>query len=126
MADYNPYNTGAVGLVQTVSQRVGFADNGTPVLFPQIQVGDLVLRSHVAVGVAFNDSGTDLIDLGWTGAAEGHAADVDVSSTGVKVAATVPFKLPTGTTYQALYTGQNSDATVGEADVIVEFVPQGE
>lgn len=123
---YNAYNPGAVGLVQTASRDVGFADDGNPITFPEIKPGDLLLRAWFQVDVAFDDSGTDLVDFGWDTAVEGLAADLDVSSTGVVVASATAVKLPATRVFQAQYDGQNSNATVGAGKAIVEFVPQGE
>lgn len=123
---YNAYNPGAVGLVQTASVDIGFADDGVAITVPEIKPGDLLLRAWVQVDVAFDDSGTDLVDVGWDGSVDGLAANLDVSSTGVVVGSATAVKLPAAKVFQFQYDGQNSNATAGAGKGIVEFVPQGE
>ena len=42
-----------------------------------------VVRVRVYVHEAFNSSGTDLLDIGYTGDTDAYANDVDLSSTGL-------------------------------------------
>lgn len=85
----------------------------------------LITGFYVIVTEAFNDSGTDLLDIGITGDLERYQADLDVSSTGLKslTLTNVPDLIGTGgTDIKITYTGQNADATQGHLYVLVEFI----
>jgi len=78
-----------------------------------------VLFFLVNVTMAFNGSGTDLLDLGKVGSAEYFAADVDLSSVGQA------FVIQSGlgdigsspVVVNGTYADQNSDATTGVAQI---------
>lgn len=79
----------------------------------------------VNVTTAFNDSGTDLLDIGLKGGAgDYYAADVDVSSavlvrpSGITHAGSVGA---TAVTITGTYAGQNTNATAGAATVTVIY-----
>lgn len=79
----------------------------------------VVLAYLVDVDTAFNDSGTDLLDIGKVGTQEHFAADINVATAGqiwaqqTNLGDTGDYPVVvTGT-----YTGQNSNATAGSATV---------
>ena len=89
-----------------------------------LPVGAYVMRVHIHVTTAFNDSGTDQIKVGYTGTTEAFATLTDVSSTGVKsvtAGANVGYQT-VSVPVNAYYVGQNSNATTGKAIVILEYV----
>jgi hypothetical protein len=90
--------------------------------------GAVVVGGGVQLVTTFNDSGTDLLDVGVT-------ADADEFASALVVSVTAPLyiafdELATNNSYTATgeltvtatYTGANSDSTAGSADVIVFYV----
>lgn len=109
---------------------VAFGNNGVAVDICVLPANSQILEINVDVLTAFNDTGTDLLDIGKSGSAEFFAANLDLSSVarvlGSSDAAKLTNYVDTGTsqvTVQALYTGQNSDASAGSARVTVIYVP---
>jgi hypothetical protein len=103
--------------------KVRFNDAAGKVLFqlpPDVDILDL----KVYVSTAFDDSGTDLLDIGTAADPDHFANDVVVSATG---AATVTLLNPgpQENTRQfdvtATYTGQNANAAAGVAEVGVLY-----
>lgn len=119
---HKPYNTGALGIRQSQAKYITHADDGVAVTFDEIPEGALVVGSYKGVTEAFDDSGTDLLDLGVNGTPEKGFADLDVSSTGFDAVATTEFLVESGDVVQALYTGANGDSTAGICLLIVEFI----
>lgn len=120
-------NTSRLGMVQTMTMRVTFADDGVAASFTPIPGKCQIIDTWREVLVVFDDSGTDVLEVG-TAADPDHFADTGdttLTATGIyqnSVAANTPEMQLTSTTIQVLYTGQNSDSTTGECDVHVQFV----
>ena len=78
-----------------------------------------VLFFLIDVDTAFDDTGTDLLDLGKAGLAEFWAADVDLSSAGqVMVQQSNLGDVGSNpVVVTGLYTGQNNNATAGIAKI---------
>ena len=77
---------------------------------------------QVWVITGFTDSGTDLLDIGYTGTTNRFEAVLDISSTGFKTMTltNVPSRVgATNITFQ--YTGQNGDAGAGSAMVYIHY-----
>ena len=107
---------------KTVSNWVAFGNTTAKDLFT-LPAGARPLRFLVDVDTAFNDSGTDLLDIGKPGTAAYFANDVDVSATGATAVAPLNNdELTLQTTVTATYTGQNSNASAGLAQVICEYM----
>lgn len=103
-----------------------FADRGTTLTVGIVPAGALILApiSGVYVLTAFNGGGTDLVDIGISGTPEQFGANLDVSSTGTKVVAvSANMRVASDTTIIATYTDANSDATTGDAEIIIAYVP---
>jgi len=120
----------ARGNVECMRARIFYTDDGTAVdLAPPLPVGTQIIGMSVKVTELFDDTGTDLLEVGW--AADPNAlaktADVDMTTTGTYSAFTgdnaAPFQIASARTIQALYNGSNSDATTGIADVTIWFAP---
>ena len=89
------------------------------IIRPNARVRDVV----VEVTEAFDGTGTDLLDVGYSGDADAYTNNVDISSTGIK---TVTLEAGVGwdgvaREVTATYTDANSDATQGKCLVIVFF-----
>lgn len=121
----------ALGYVAVAqSSLVGFADDGSAVDICVIPANSQIIEIYVDVLTAFDDTGSDLLDIGVSGTADLFAADLDLSSTGRILGSSDASQLANyddiGTsqiTVQALYTGQNSDSTAGSARVTVLYIP---
>lgn len=78
----------------------------------------------VWVQEAFNDSGTDLLTVGYDADVDAYGTSLDVSSTGVKamtLGATSKTVDATSRSVEAYYTDQNADASAGEAHVLLKY-----
>ena len=108
--------------VSAISAVVVFGDDGTPVAVGTVPAGARVTSAKAIVGTAFDDSGSDLIDIGVSGAADKYASDLDVSSTGIKEECNAYAVETADQAVIAQYDGANSDASAGEALVVVEYI----
>lgn len=90
-----------------------------------LPAGAVIFQWLVNVKTAFNDSGTDLLNIDGAATAT-YALNLDVGVIGQITAGFVPSKLfdtPLGTDTQitAKYTGQNANANAGSAVVAVQY-----
>lgn len=81
---------------------------------------------QVVITTQFDDTGTDVLDLGITGTAALFADDLNVAQaagTWLDGLATLgtQYKFAAATAVIATYTGQNSNATAGAADIYIYF-----
>jgi hypothetical protein len=103
---------------------VTFEDTTDTDLFVLPQ-GAVIVSWMVNIKTAFNDSGTDLLNIGGA-ATDTYASSLDVGVIGQITAGFVPgpilaTALESDTTITAKYTGQNDDADAGEAVVVVTY-----
>lgn len=117
------------GMVHCLRKRITYANNGTAVTVGKIPPGASIVGGGVHIITAFNDSGTDLLDVGFVGAttdADAYATDLTLAAVGYlaldELGATTNIQGTVEHTVTATYAGQNSDATAGVADVIVFYV----
>lgn len=104
--------------------------NTSAVTVGKIPAGATVYQGGVHVVTAFNDSGTDVVDIGFIGSttdADAYGSALSVAAVGFialdELAATTNIQQSVDTTVTAVYTGQNSNSTAGVADVIIAYVP---
>lgn len=116
-------------VVQYLRKKITFADNGTTVTVGKIPPYSVVTGGGLHVVTAFNDSGTDLFDVGFIGAttdADAYATSLTGAAVGFivldELAATTNIMGTVEHTVTALYTGQNSNATAGEGWIIVSYI----
>ena len=117
------------GFVETVSENVMHVAQGNVLYSNTAQTtivtvpADAVIWDvQVWVITGFTDSGTDLLDIGYTGITNRFEAALDISSTGFKTMTltNVPSRVgATNITFQ--YTGQNGDAGAGSAMVYIHY-----
>jgi len=113
--------------LQVLRKRVNYTDRGVAVTIGTIPAGAVVMGGGVQLVTTFNDSGTDLLDIG-------TSADADEFATALVVSATAPIyiavdELATNNSYSetaditvtATYSGENSNASAGAADVIIWY-----
>lgn len=128
----NTANSAAVHLPLPVPKILGawltYASPGTTIAktLGVLPVGAMVLGGGAFVTVAFDDTGTDTIDIGTTGDADEYGSALDVSSVGYKVndeiATENGYSGTAEVTVQATYTGQNANAAAGKAFCFVAFI----
>lgn len=111
-------------------KRITFSTNGTVITVGYMPAGSSVTGGGVHVVTAFNDSGTDTLDVGFIGSTtddNAYATLLDVSAVGFivldELATTTNIQQTVVTAVTARYNGQNSNATAGIADVIVFYTP---
>jgi hypothetical protein len=116
-------------VVQALRKRITFLDAGTTVTVGKLPPGASVIGGGVHVLTAFNDTGTDLLDIGFIGAttdADGYASQLNLAAPGFIAL----DELATATNIQGavehavtcLYSAQTPNPTAGVADVIVQYV----
>ena len=78
---------------------------------------------QVDVRTGFNGSGTDLLDVGITGAANHFEDDLDIAATGFKTMSltNVPYRVTGSTNITFQYFDSNADAAAGQAYVYVNY-----
>lgn len=100
--------------------------SGTALTIGKIPGYSLVLRGYAVVTTAFNDSGTDLLDIGTSADADGYATAIDLATIGVietdEMAVTDLYST-SDITVTVTYTGQNANATAGVAEIVIEYIP---
>ena len=107
--------------VSVITALVDHTDTAARTLFSLPQ-GAVPLFATVQTEVAFNDTGTDVLDLGIAGDEDYFAAGVSVAAAGGQmVAFSQSPVLASQTGVVAKYTGQNGDATQGRARVAVAY-----
>lgn len=120
--NFGTTNGGVV--VQAKRGSIGWTATTATALFT-LPAGAVPLEVLVDVTTTFNDSGTDVIDVGKTGTGDFFVADVAVTSTGRKVPTRTNLGVSVGTsavTVTAIYAGQNGDASAGAATITVLYL----
>jgi hypothetical protein len=85
--------------------------------------GAILIGFVVNVTTGFDDTGTDLVDIGVDGTADRFVADMDVSSTGISlVASDDEAALSADTVVQGIYAGGNTDAANGAATITAVYI----
>lgn len=114
---------------QVLRKRINYVNNGSTITVGKIPAGSSVTGGGVHVVTGFNDSGTDVLDVGFIGSTtddNAYATLLDLSAVGYivfdELATTTNIQQSVDTTVTCKYTGQNSNATAGAADVIVFYV----
>lgn len=117
------------GVVQSLRKRITYLDRGNTITVGKMPPGSTVIGGGVHIVTGFNGSGTDLLDVGFIGSttdADGYATLLELANVGYivldELAATTNIQGTVEHTVTCLYTDQNSNATAGVADVIVNFV----
>jgi hypothetical protein len=123
--------TAVARLIQTqqihfLRKTVLFSQSGQALTVGCIPAGSVILApiSGALVTTLFNDSGTDLIDIGTDSNDDLYATNLDVSSIGLKVLdEAVTMLVDVDTIITATYTGENANATTGQAEIVIAYIP---
>ncbi len=114
-------------------KRVVYSSNGTTITVGKLPAGASVVGGGAHIVTAFNDSGTDVLDVGFIGSTtddNAYATLLDLSAVGWivldELATTTNIQQAVDTTVTCKYTGQNSNATAGIADVIIWYIPNND
>jgi hypothetical protein len=113
-------NTQTVGRLEAWVQ---FSDDGTPVTVGTLPADSFVDDIKIHCTTAFDGTGTDTVEVGWSADQDALSTSQDVSSTGVLEpthGANDGYN-STQQTVTALYTDQNADSTAGKALVVVFY-----
>lgn len=115
--------------VHYLRKRITYAIENTTINIGVIPAGATVIGGGVHVVTAFNDSGTDTLDVGFIGGttdADAYATLLDLSAVGFialdELAATTNIQQSVATTVTCIYNGQNNNASAGAADVVISYV----
>lgn len=101
----------------------------TAVKIVKVPANSTILRVEAHITTAFNDSGTDTINVQRSGQSAGELAAIAGGTAGVVVGTALATALsavarPTSDTdLTVAYAGENSNASAGAARVIVEYIP---
>jgi hypothetical protein len=105
--------------VVLLRKTVNYTDTAGKVVFT-LPTGAIPLLCIVQVKTAFNDSGTDTLSIGTSASNTLYASGVNVSTTGGKLVALSNNEVTTKKTGVFVkYTGENSDATAGLAEILL-------
>lgn len=119
----------ALQVVHYLRKTITFEDT-TAATVGVIPAGSLILKpaSGVHVVTAFNDSTTDVVDVGTTDDGDLFATDLDVSAVGFKVLDEdiAGLRVSSEVTVTATYAGGTGDATAGEAEVVIAYIPDND
>lgn len=115
-------------MINVMRKRITYLNAGTAVTIGTLPAGAIVVGGGVQLITTFNDSGTDLLDIGTT-------ADADEFASALVISATAPVwiaadELATNNSYSdtaditvtATYTGQNADPSAGVADIVIYYI----
>lgn len=116
--------------VHYLHKQITYAIENTEIIIGYIPANATVIGGGVHVVTAFNDSGTDTLDVGFTGGSStadpnAYATLLDLSAVGFialdELAATTNIKQTVDTTVTCIYNGQNNNASAGVAEVYVTY-----
>jgi hypothetical protein len=114
------------GAVNVRSGSVSYTQEGVTAYLFTLPKGAEIVSWQIVVATAFNDSGTDLLDIGDDTTANRFANDVSLASAGTIStgwdAEEMFTPLTADTTFLATYTGENNNASAGACTVVVSFI----
>lgn len=103
--------------VVVISDKVAFTDTAAKYMF-SLPNKAIPMSFVVQVDVAFDDTGTDLLNIGTASDPDHFAAGVVVSATGaITVPSLVAGALDGRTGIYVTYVGENGNATAGRAQI---------
>lgn len=118
-------------VVHTLRKNITYATENTEIVVGYLPANACVIGGGVHVTTAFNDSGTDTLDVGFkdgnsTDDPNAYATLLDLSAVGYialdELAATTNIMQTEDCTVTCIYNGQNNNASAGAAEVIILFV----
>lgn len=115
------------GQLSVARATLAYTDTTAKTLFT-LPAGAIIVDWILNVTTAFNDSGTDQVNIGITGTAAKFASALDVSSAGLKttgvVAAEIGAVQAAATPVLGIFAGQNANASAGAMTIMaLYYVP---
>lgn len=108
-----------------VRATLAYTDTAAKTLFT-LPSGAVITDWVLNVTEAFDDTGTDQVNLGITGTAAKFASSLDVSSTGLKTSGVVAAEIGAvqsgAKIVKGIYAGQNSNAAHGAMVVMCRYI----
>lgn len=115
-------------MINVMRKRITYLNAGTAVTIGTLPAGAIVVGGGVQLITTFNDSGTDLLDIGTTADADEFASALVISATAPvwiaadELATNNSYSDTTEITITATYTGQNADPSAGVADIVIYYI----
>lgn len=112
--------------IHFLRKTITYATENTQVFVGTLPAGAVIVKpmSGVMVTTVFNDSGTDTFDIGTTATADLYGTVMAGTALNfVALDENVSGKVTTATGIYVRYNGQNNNASAGEAEVIIAYVP---
>ncbi len=119
------------GLVHVLRKKITYLQGATETTIGKLPAYACVIGGGVHVTTAFNDSGTETLDVGIksgssTDDPNGYATLLTLSAVGFipldELGATTNIMQTAESLVTCTYNGQNSNASAGEAEVIILYV----
>lgn len=121
------------GIVHTIVEKITYENEGSAIDFVngKLPANASVIGGGVHVVTAFDDTGTDTLDVGFrdgssTDDPNGYATLINISTVGFKpldeLAATTNIRQTKDTILTWQYNGTNNDAAAGEAYLVIMYV----
>ena len=117
--------------VHYLRKKITFAVENTEIVIGTIPAYASVIGGGVHILTAFDDTGTDTLDVGFKGGSatddpNGYATLLDLSAVGYivldELAATTNIISTNDVIVTCIYNGQNNNAAAGEAYVTITYV----
>ena len=109
-------------LLQAQRNTLAYTDTTAKTLFT-LPAGAVIVGFLINVSTLFNDSGTDLVDIGDGTTAERFVANYDVSSAGLAWQASADeAALVAETVVKGVYAGQNANANAGAMTITCLYI----
>jgi len=123
-------------MIHYLRKTITYLDDGTEVTIGRIPAGSIILKpiSGVAIVTAFNDTSTNVLDIGANGGASGALDDPDYWATDLALG-TVGFvaldeavtnRVAFNTIITASVDLTGTGASAGEAEVIIAYIPDND
>ncbi len=117
--------------VHYLRKGITYATENTEIVIGVLPANAVVIGGGVMITTAFNDSGTDTLDVGFkdgnsTDDPNAYATLLVIDAVGFivldELAATTNIMQTEECTVTCIYNGQNNNASAGAAEVIITFV----
>lgn len=107
-------------------KRVNYNDAGIAagVFFGTIPAGAMIIQQNVRVNTAFNAGTTNALNVGTT--AGGTQLFTDAATAGARSPAVANLSFATDTDLYVSYAQTGTAATAGQADIVIEYVPNND
>lgn len=125
------HDLGYRGIVHTIVKRITYLQGATETTIGTLPANASIIGGGVHIITAFNDSGTETLDVGLksgssTNDPNAYATLLTLSAVGFipldELGATTNIKQTVDSLVTCTYNGENSNASAGVADVIINYV----